>query len=148
MIETTESTTSTYKLYVGNLPFSMDETDIEGLCATCGEVTSVALIRDRETQRSKGFSFVEFGSKEDMENALERLNGHVIQGRTMRVSVAKERDKPAVGNGKESPLLNTYYEKFCSLCKTRKPVLVGYSEGACVCADCSRAVSKAFNRSF
>ncbi len=77
------------KIYVGNLPFSATEASIEAIFATAGSVTSVKIITDRETSRSKGFGFVEMSSTEEMNNAIKTLNGADNGGRPMTVSEAK-----------------------------------------------------------
>ncbi|MGJ3493899.1 splicing factor, CC1-like family [Piscirickettsia salmonis] len=80
------------KLYVGNLPYSADEASLEGLFSPYGAVTSVKVIQDRDTGRSKGFAFVEFDEKEAAEAALE-LDGKDNGGRPMKVSMAKPQEK-------------------------------------------------------
>ena len=79
------------KLYVGNLPYSVDESHLEQLFSAYGGVDEVVLIKDRETGRSKGFAFVTFNSQDAAEKALEQ-NGKEYEGRTMRVNHARERD--------------------------------------------------------
>ena len=78
------------KIYVGNLPFTATESDLEELFAQHGEVTSVALINDRETGRPRGFGFIEM---EDAaaDAAIDALNGTDYGGRELRVNQAKER---------------------------------------------------------
>ena len=78
------------KLYVGNLPYSVDEAYLEQLFSSYGNVDEVALIKDRETGRSKGFAFVTFNNQEAAEKALEQ-NGKELEGRTLRVNLARER---------------------------------------------------------
>ena len=77
------------KIYIGNLPYSTTEADLETLCTPYGEVISVNLIQDRETGRSKGFGFVEFDKQAQAEAALE-LDGNDFQGRPLRVNMARE----------------------------------------------------------
>ncbi len=79
------------KLYVGNLPYSASEPELEELFSQFGPVKSVALIKDRETGRMKGFGFVEFDSAGDAEKALE-LNGQDMGGRPLKVNIAKPRE--------------------------------------------------------
>ena len=79
------------KLYVGNLPYSVDESYLEQLFSGYGNVDEVALIKDRETGRSKGFAFVTFNNQEAAEKALEQ-NGKELEGRTLRVNLARERN--------------------------------------------------------
>ncbi len=79
------------KLYVGNLSYAVDESHLEQLFSTYGSVDEVALIKDRDTGRSKGFAFVTFNSQEAAEKALEQ-NGKELEGRTLRVNHARERN--------------------------------------------------------
>ena len=69
------------KLYVGNLPFTTDDNELEELFGKHGEVTSVKVVTDRDTGRSRGFAFVEFANREDGEAAMQGLNGHPMNGR-------------------------------------------------------------------
>ncbi len=80
------------RLYVGNLPFSADETQVRDLfTGTSRTVTEVKLVTDRDTGRPRGFGFVEMGSSEDADNAIRDLNGHDFGGRALTVNEAKER---------------------------------------------------------
>jgi len=79
-------------IYVGNLPFTVDSQEIEDLFAPFGSVTSVNLITDRETGRLRGFGFVEMGTDEEAEAAIEALNGTDLKGRTLTVNEARPRD--------------------------------------------------------
>ena len=79
------------KLYVGNLPFSCTQSDVEAAFSAYGELDEVRLITDRDTGRSRGFAFVTFAAQQDAESALE-MNGKNLDGRSLTVSVAKERD--------------------------------------------------------
>ena len=77
------------KLYVGNLASETTSTEIHDLFNTIGEVVSCRLIEDRETGRSKGFAFVEMNSIETANAAKEKLNGHDLHGKTLKVNDAK-----------------------------------------------------------
>ncbi|HEY5658557.1 MAG TPA: RNA-binding protein [Myxococcota bacterium] len=77
-------------IYVGNLPFSATEAELERLFSQHGEVSSVKLITDRETGRSRGFAFVEMDD-EGAEKAIRELDGHEMDGRALRVNEARER---------------------------------------------------------
>jgi hypothetical protein len=79
------------KIYVGNLPFSAREADVESLFAQYGEVVSVAVPTDRETGRVRGFAFVEM-SNEDATKAIAGLNGTDFGGRALNVNEAKPRE--------------------------------------------------------
>jgi RNA recognition motif-containing protein len=78
-------------IYVGNLAFSTDSSDLERLFAEHGPVTKAQVISDRETGRSRGFGFVEMGSAESAQNAISSLNGSDFEGRSLKVNIAKER---------------------------------------------------------
>jgi len=79
------------KIYVGNLPFSATEDDVRGLFGQHGEVTSVALITDRETGRPRGFGFVEMEAS-GADKAISALDQTDMGGRSLKVSEAKPRD--------------------------------------------------------
>jgi RNA recognition motif-containing protein len=85
------------KLYVGNLPFTATESDVRALFEKHGEVSSVALINDRETGRPRGFGFVEIEDS-GMAKAIQALNGHEMDGRALMVNEAQ--DKPRSGGGR------------------------------------------------
>lgn len=88
------------KMYVGNLSWSVGSSDLEALFAEHGNVTSAEVIMDRETGRSRGFGFVEMESQQDMEAAIQALNGADFQGRPLTVNEAKERtDRPPRSGG-------------------------------------------------
>ena len=80
------------KIYVGNLPFSATEDAVRALFSAHGTVESVKLPNDRETGRPRGFGFVEMSSS-DAVKAISALNGHSMEGRSLRVNEAQ--DKPA-----------------------------------------------------
>ncbi len=75
------------KLYVGNLPFTAEEGQLQALFGGDGrQVTSVRILSDRATGRSRGFGFVEMASPEDAQKAIEALNGHEFLGRPLTVN--------------------------------------------------------------
>lgn len=80
------------KLFVGNLPFQVDDQELEDLFKEYGEVLSSKIILDRRTGRSRGFGFIEMSSTEQAEQALEALNGFSLRGRQIRVSFAKSQE--------------------------------------------------------
>ena len=86
------------KLYVGNLPYSTSEEDLRNLFSQYGNVESVAVITDRETGRSKGFGFVEFGDDNEARNAISALSGQEFGGRALTVNEA--RPKTGTGGGR------------------------------------------------
>ena len=87
------------KLYVGNLPYSATEEELKSLFGQAGTVTSVAIIKDRETGRSKGFAFVEMSSSDEAQKAISMLTGHMLGGRDLRVSIARPREEGGGGGG-------------------------------------------------
>jgi len=90
------------KLYVGNLPYSMKEEDLIDAFKEAGPVQSAKIITDLSTGRSKGFGFVEMETDEGAQKAIEIINGRELNGRSVRVDLAKEKEKPARG-GKPRP---------------------------------------------
>ncbi len=82
----------TNKLYVGNLPFSATEDSLKELFSESGTVTSATVIMDRDTNRSKGFGFVEMSTDEEATKAIELLNGKDVDGRALKVNIAKPRE--------------------------------------------------------
>src|ERR1700712_3557506 len=88
------------KLYVGNLSYQMDSSELEQLFTQYGQVTSAQIINDRETGRSKGFGFVEMSNDNEAQAAIEALNGQEHSGRALTVNEARPReDRPAGGGG-------------------------------------------------
>jgi RNA recognition motif-containing protein len=83
-------------IFVGSLPYRLQEADLKELFEAYGEVNSVKLIIDRETGRSKGFGFVEMPDDEAAQKAISGLNGAEVSGRSIAVSQAEER-KPSAG---------------------------------------------------
>ena len=77
------------KLYVGNLPFSTTDDSLHEMFAQVGSVTSAKVIMDRDTGRSKGFGFVEMSSDQEASDAIQRLNGQSMGGRSITVSEAR-----------------------------------------------------------
>jgi len=79
-------------IYVGNLPFSTTEADLEELFRQHGEVRRASIVMDRETGRSRGFGFVEMTDAAAGQNAINALNGFDVQGRKLVVNEAKPRE--------------------------------------------------------
>jgi RNA recognition motif-containing protein len=79
------------KLYVGNIPFTTTEADLRAMFETHGAVTSVKVITDRETGRSRGFAFVEMDDATAAQNAIRALDGSQMGGRSLRVNEAQDR---------------------------------------------------------
>jgi len=87
-------------IYVGNLPYSVRDQDLMTLFSEHGTVSSAKVIIDRETDRSKGFGFVEMPSADEGTNAINRLNGFEFAGRALRVNEARPREeRPRSGGG-------------------------------------------------
>ena len=88
------------RLYVGNLPFSADESAVRSLFEQNDrQVEEVKLITDRDTGRPRGFGFVEMGNSEDADKAIRELNGHELDGRQLTVNEARERTGGGGGGG-------------------------------------------------
>jgi len=87
-------------IYVGNLSFSVSETDLREAFAAYGQVATASIIKDKFSGESRGFGFVEMPTKEEAEKAIAALNGKDLKGRTMTVNEAKPRtDRPRTGGG-------------------------------------------------
>ena len=86
------------RIYVGNLPWSTDQAQLEEMFAAIGEVESASVITDRETGRSRGFGFVEM-PEADAQRAIAELNGHTVDSRQLRVNEANERTQRSGGGG-------------------------------------------------
>jgi len=82
----------TSKLYVGNLAYSVSNSDLEELFSTMGQVQSVAVIMDKFTGQSKGFGFVEMTNAEDASKAMEQFNDSELKGRNIKVNEARPRE--------------------------------------------------------
>jgi cold-inducible RNA-binding protein len=87
------------KLYVGNLTYNVNETDLEALFTPFGTVQSAQIIVDRDTNRSKGFAFVEMVNDSEAQAAIEGLNGRDYDGRNLTVNEAKPREPRSGGGG-------------------------------------------------
>jgi RNA recognition motif-containing protein len=88
------------KLYVGNLPFSVGDQDLDQLFSQTGVVESANVITDRDTGRSRGFGFVEMESREGAEAAIAQLNGYEMDGRAIVVNEARPREDRGGGGGR------------------------------------------------
>ncbi len=87
------------KLYVGGLPYSTTEDQLEQLFSEHGNVESAKVITDRDTGRSRGFGFVEMESAGEAQTAISALNGTDLDGRTLTVNEAKPRENRSGGGG-------------------------------------------------
>jgi len=82
-----------FKLYVGNLSYTVTTDDLKQLFAGAGSVTDAVVIVDRQTNRSKGFGFVTMSSQEEMNKAVEMFNEKDFQGRNLRVYPARPQER-------------------------------------------------------
>ena len=87
------------KLYLGNLSYSTTEDDLRTLFAEAGTVSSVALIKDRDSGQSKGFAFVEMSNQVEAEKAISMFNGRMIGEREIKVNLARPREDRGGGGG-------------------------------------------------
>jgi RNA recognition motif-containing protein len=76
-------------IYVGNIPFNLREEELQNVFAQYGEVTSVKIIKDKFTGKSKGFAFVEMANNSEGATAVEQANGMEVKGRQLKVNEAK-----------------------------------------------------------
>ena len=87
------------KLYVGNLSYDVDSSQLEQMFSGHGTVTSAQIITDRDTGRSKGFGFVEMGSDAEAQAAIGAMNGQESGGRALTVNEAKPKENRTGGGG-------------------------------------------------
>ncbi|KAJ1086391.1 hypothetical protein NDU88_006510 [Pleurodeles waltl] len=87
------------KLFVGGLSFDTDEQSLEQVFAQYGPVSDVVVIKDRDTQRSRGFGFVTFKDNNDAQDALKAMNGETLDGRQIRVDLAGKSSGGGRGGG-------------------------------------------------
>jgi cold-inducible RNA-binding protein len=88
------------KLYVGNLPFSTDDSQLRALFEAHGDVVSASVVMDRDTGRPRGFGFVEMSDDNEARAAIEAMNGQSVEGRAIVVNEARPREaRPAGGRG-------------------------------------------------
>ncbi|MDD4933482.1 MAG: RNA-binding protein [Methylacidiphilaceae bacterium] len=87
------------RLYVGNLPFSHREEDVRALFSQYGKVTEVNLIIDRMTGQSRGFAFVTMENPEESKEAIDKLHGTKVEGRSLVVNEAKPKEERFTPSG-------------------------------------------------
>src|SRR5271156_6094014 len=85
------------KLYVGNLPYGMSDSDLQNLFEQHGTVQSAQIIIDRDTGRSKGFGFVEMGTADEGQAAIQALHDQEVNGRKLTVNEARPREERSGG---------------------------------------------------
>ena len=87
------------RIYVGGLPYSASEQELQNLFASSGTVTSVTVITDKYTGQAKGFGFVEMSTDAEAQQAITTLNGTMMGGRTLTVNEAKPREERPRNSG-------------------------------------------------
>ncbi len=90
------------KLYVGNLSFNTSEADLRDAFGAFGSLTDVFLPTDRESGRPRGFAFVTFGTPEESQAAVEKMNGTELDGRALTVNEARPKEENGGGGGGRS----------------------------------------------
>lgn len=87
------------KIYVGNLPFSVNDDELRSLFEPHGQVASASVVMDRDTGRPRGFGFVEMSDAQEARAAIEAVNGQDVGGRNLTVNEAKPREPRSGGFG-------------------------------------------------
>lgn len=87
------------KLYVGGLAYSVNDQELEQLFAEFGKVDSAVVIKDRDTDQSKGFGFVEMSEDSEAKDAMAKLNGKEVSGRSIAVNEARPKENRNSGGG-------------------------------------------------
>src|SRR3954451_18205389 len=87
------------RLYVGNLAFQATTESLRSAFASIGEVVDVHIVTDRDSGQSRGFGFVTMGSAQEAANAIAQMNGAMLDGRSLRVNEAEERQNRGGGGG-------------------------------------------------
>ena len=90
------------RIYVGGLPYTATDQELETLFAASGTVTSVTVITDQYTGQAKGFGFVEMSTDAESDAAIKALNGTMMGGRTLTVNEAKPREDRGGGGGRRN----------------------------------------------
>jgi RNA recognition motif-containing protein len=97
------------KLFVGGLPYSTQQEEVEQLFSQCGQVLSATIVRDKFTNQSRGFGFVEMATEEQAADAISRLNGTQMGGRTIVVNESRPkemRNNSGSSDGRSRPRFN------------------------------------------
>jgi RNA recognition motif-containing protein len=87
------------KLYVGNLSFSIGDQELREAFAPHGNLVSASVVTDRDSGQSRGFGFVEYGSSDEAQRAVDAMNGTSLDGRSLNVNVARPREGGRDGGG-------------------------------------------------
>jgi len=100
------------RLFVGNLSFQTGENDLQNYFAQAGVITSVNLMLDKVTGKSRGFAFVEFATPDEAQKAIEQFHNKEFQGRVITVNVARPReDRPPRGSGNRGDYRGERHER-------------------------------------
>ncbi len=94
-------------IYVSNLSFNVQDEDLKGFFAEYGEVSSAKVILDKLTNRSRGFGFVEMPDDAAAQKAISELDGGMVEGRAIRVTVAKPKEERSGGNNNKRSFSNS-----------------------------------------
>ncbi len=87
-----------HKIYVGNLSYQTTEDGLRTAFAAFGSVVTVDIIKDRDTGQMKGFAFVAMSTQAEAENAIKNLDGKMLDGRAIKVNIARPREERPAGN--------------------------------------------------
>src|SRR5437764_8490102 len=87
------------RIYVGSLPYSVDDSQLEEMFKQYGQVSDVQVITDKYTGQAKGFGFVEMANEDEAQKAIDGLNGTTLGGRTLTVNEARERESGGRSGG-------------------------------------------------
>jgi RNA recognition motif-containing protein len=87
------------KLFVGGIAFATTNEGLRELFAQSGTVVSATVVTDRDTGQSRGFGFVEMSTTEEAEQAVQKLNGHNLDGRSLKVEISKPKTNGGGGRG-------------------------------------------------
>lgn len=129
------------KLFVGNLPFTLNEDDLRNLFETRGTVTNIHIPTDRITHQSRGFAFIEMDTPEQAQNAIDQFNEAAIGGRDIKVALAVEKEQFSTNR----PYAKNIGLGNCILCDINT-TLYGFKNTRNtygVCANCISSLSKA-----
>lgn len=96
------------KIYVGNMSYDVTEEDLRELFETVGQVAFVTIIKDKFSNRSKGFGFVEMPDKAEAESAITNLNGKELQGRALNINEARPRPEGDRGRRRQRGRRNSW----------------------------------------
>jgi RNA recognition motif-containing protein len=96
------------KLYVGNLSYNVTEEQLRGLFSQAGTIKEITLIMDRETQRPKGFGFVEMTTQVEAQKGIELFNDHEVDGRKLTVNLARPKEDRGGSRGYSGGSRNRY----------------------------------------